>query len=150
MSWRSRRRPAGFTLLEMLIVLAVMALTLTLFLDRGPPASPALRTRTAAAEVAAALRQARGQAIAGAEPVLLAVDPLQGTYRVGAGRVRHLPPGVAIAALWGEGARRRPIAGIRFGPEGDTSGGRIELAAGSAQARIDVDWLTGRLAVRDD
>ena len=45
--------------------------------------------------------------------------------------------------LGGGGAR----GGIRFFPDGSSTGGRVTLSHGSRQYFVDVDWLTGRVSV---
>jgi general secretion pathway protein H len=41
------------------------------------------------------------------------------------------------------------VGAIRFYPDGGSNGGRVTLAAGERKFEIDVDWLTGRIAVLD-
>ena len=36
-----------------------------------------------------------------------------------------------------------------FAPDGSSTGGRIELAAGARRMQVGVDWLTGRVSVAD-
>jgi general secretion pathway protein H len=36
---------------------------------------------------------------------------------------------------------------VRFFPDGGSNGGRITLAAGDRKYDVDVDWLTGRVAI---
>ena len=38
---------------------------------------------------------------------------------------------------------------IRFFPDGGSNGGRITVAAGVRKYEVDVDWLTGRVAILD-
>ena len=38
---------------------------------------------------------------------------------------------------------------IRFYPDGGSTGGRVTLAAGERKFEVDVDWLTGRVAILD-
>jgi general secretion pathway protein H len=58
---RTRRHggQAGFTLIEMIVLLVVIGLVLSLFIQRGPMRSPALEARVAADQVAQGLRLAR-------------------------------------------------------------------------------------------
>jgi general secretion pathway protein H len=37
--------------------------------------------------------------------------------------------------------------GIRFDPDGSSTGGRVILAAGAQKMEIGIDWLTGRVRV---
>jgi general secretion pathway protein H len=38
---------------------------------------------------------------------------------------------------------------IRFYPDGGSNGGRITVASGERKFEVDVDWLTGRVAILD-
>ena len=38
---------------------------------------------------------------------------------------------------------------IRFFPDGGSNGGRITVASGERKYEVDVDWLTGRVAILD-
>ena len=77
------RRPAGgFTLLEMIIVLVVLALVAGGVVGRGPVHSHALDVRAAVSDMVAALRGARGRAIAGNRAVLVVVNGATGRMTV--------------------------------------------------------------------
>ena len=39
------------------------------------------------------------------------------------------------------------VGTIRFFPDGGSNGGRITLVAGERKYDVDVDWLTGRVAI---
>ena len=41
------------------------------------------------------------------------------------------------------------VGAIRFFPDGGSNGGRITLAAGERKYDVDVDWLTGRVAIQE-
>jgi general secretion pathway protein H len=36
---------------------------------------------------------------------------------------------------------------IRFFPDGGSNGGRVTVASGERKYEVDVDWLTGRVAI---
>jgi general secretion pathway protein H len=131
----TRLRAAGFTLLEMLVVLAVLALALALVAGGGAP-RPAVQARAAADRVAAALRTARGQAILQDRQVTVALDAPGHALRVGRDAPLRLPPTLDLTG---------PPT-IRFAPDGSSSGGRIVLAGGGRQIAVTVDWLTGRVS----
>ena len=144
-------RQAGFTLLEVLVVLAVVGLALGLVAARGPARSPSLEAREAAGELALALRQARGLAIASNRRVTFVLDVARHAYRIGDGPTRPLPAALALSmtAAAGEAGEGRTASGIGFSPDGSSSGGRIRLAAGAVGRVVAVDWLTGRVTVAD-
>jgi general secretion pathway protein H len=145
---------AGFTLIEMIVVLAVLGLVAGLVLSRGPPRSAALEMRAAANAVAQTLRVARTRAIMSNQRVMVALDPRTATLRVGVGAPRSLPAGVTMsvittADLASTGAGTAGPAGIAFLPDGSSSGGRVELATGTRHMQVGVDWLTGRVSIAD-
>lgn len=143
------RREAGFTLIEMIVVLVILGLALGLVVARGPMRSERLDIDAAAREMVGALRLARGQAIARNAPVAVLVDPVAHAYRVGDGAVRRFPTGLAVSA-WSPGPAAGTQAGaVVFAGDGSSSGGRIELAGRTRHVSIEVSWLTGRVSIAD-
>ncbi len=140
----------GFSLIELVVVLAVMGFALVLIVGYRAPWSSGLGLEGTAAELAAGLRLARSQAIVGDRPVAFALDLAGHRYRVGAESPRNLPASLSIGLLTVNGEKRNPTLGdIRFNPDGSSTGGRIMLADGSRRVAIGVDWLTGRVTVAD-
>ena len=41
------------------------------------------------------------------------------------------------------------VGAIRFYPDGGSNGGRVTISAGERKFEVDVDWLTGRVAILD-
>jgi general secretion pathway protein H len=135
---------AGFTLLEMIIVVAVIGLALGLVLTRGPVRSPKLEMQAAVNAVTQGLRVARSRAIVTNRPVHFAVLPPLQAFRTDADSPIALPPDVSIDLLEpGDGIRSRSI---RFDGDGSATGGRIQMAGNRWTALIEVDWLTGRVS----
>ena len=116
----------GFTLLEMLVVIAVMAVILLLVTGYGPPRSHRLETMAAAQNVAGTLRADRGQAIAQGRAVRFTLP--------------RLPKDVSATI-------EAPPGGIVFAPDGSASGGRVLLQNDGQSAVISADWLTGQVHI---
>ncbi len=131
-------RERGFTLLEMLIVIAILGLVAGLVLARGPMRSAGLNARSAATLLAGSLRAARSEAIATDQPVAVRIDGPAGLVQIGA-----RPPQRLGAQLV---SPERPIV---FAPDGSSSGGQIVVAAGPLRRLVAVDWLTGRVSIAD-
>lgn len=139
---------AGFTLIEIVVVLAVVGFALAVVVGYKPPWSKGLDLEATAAELASQLRLARSQAIAGNRPVALDLDLVGKHYRVDDGALHALPVGTEVELLTIGGERQgNAIGGIRFQPDGSSSGGRIVLADHARRVAVGVDWLTGRVAV---
>jgi len=153
---RSERRSqgaacAGFTLIEVIVALAIVGLALLLIVGYKPPWSSGLGLRGTASELAAGLRLARAEAILRNRPVALELDVAGHRYRVGAGTVRALPPQITIALLTITGERQGATAGnIRFNPDGSSTGGRISIVDGTRSIAVGVDWLSGRVSIGDE
>jgi general secretion pathway protein H len=134
----------------MIIVLVILGLVVGIAASRGPPRSHGLEVRGLVASVVEALRGARGRAIAGNRPVLIAINGERRSLVVEGGPTILLPPELGLAAATGPaGEPGKQLAGIRFAPDGSSSGGRIVLADGKRHTQIGIDWLTGRISVTD-
>jgi len=146
----TNRGAAGFTLIEMIVVIAIMSLALVLIGVRGAPVSPATHARAAAEEIAGTLRRARSEALLqNAEvPFTLVLSP--GAFAVGSGTRQTLPADVRLALFTQQdevvsGAEGR----IRFFPDGSSSGGRISLSGGERVWWVGIDWLSGRVTLAE-
>lgn len=147
---RGRRAVAGFTLIEVIVTLAVLGLALVLITGYRAPWSSTLGLKGTASALASGLRLARSQAIAGNRPIDFDIDLKQHSWRIGGGDPRPLPANMAIELLTVAGQQHsRGVGGIRFNPDGSSTGGRISLAEGARRIAVGVDWLTGRVTVAD-
>lgn len=143
-------RCRGFTLIEVIVTLAVLGLVLTLLTGYKRPWSNGLGVKGTAAELASGLRLARSEAIARNRSVPFSVDVKDHRYRVGTGAEHPLPANISLALLTIAGENRGAQTGdIRFQPDGSSTGGRIVLADGDRRTAVGVDWLTGRITVAD-
>ena len=140
---------AGYTLLELLAVLVILALVAGIAAPRlADMARPAVTGDAAA--LAASLRFARQQAVfAGRESVLM-LDIEAGTWSIDGAPAGRLNRSVHASITTDADEAGRAHAAVRFYPDGRSSGARIALAAGDVARRIEIDWLTGHvtLAVR--
>lgn len=148
---RSTRGAAGFTLIEMIVVLGVLGLMLGLVLTRGGPLhSRGLSERTAINALAGGLREARARAIATNRPVEFALDTDHKLFQIGTAAPTALPPDFGLKLITAIAERRSDTQGaIRFEPDGSSTGGGIELISGRRHVKIGVDWLSGRVTVAD-
>lgn len=138
---------AGFTLIEVLVVVVILGLVAGLVLQRGPLRSAGLDLRTQASQMGQALRRARAAAIVSNRSVAFVLDGPAHSFRVGDGAPRPIPASVTVMfSTAGVPIGARPGT-IVFAPDGSASGGSIALTAGASRTQLDVDWLTGRVSV---
>lgn len=136
----------GFSLLEIVLVIAIIALASLLAAAALTGGIDGLRLRSAAKEVAAQLRYTRAQALATGEPQRFTIDPHAHAWTAPKQRHGKLPKQLGIAFI---GAREvQPSRGegaIVFFADGASTGGRVQLQAGDAAWKVDVAWLTGQV-----
>jgi general secretion pathway protein H len=148
---RARRTVApGFTLLETLVALTLVALLLAV----AVPAlivPPGVSLRTTADQVATGLRQARLAAIRQQRPVALLLDVNAHALQVeGGSRIRQLPRDIQLELFSAEGdIYGAHVGGIRFFPDGSSTGGRVTLRLRGLETMVDVEWLTGRIRIQE-
>ena len=139
------RRAAGFTLIEVICVLAIIALLASLVLPAIPRATSRARLEAYALEVASLLTADRTAAIRRRAEVTTALDASARVIRSGAS-TRHiqLPRDVAFDALLAQTCNGRGAgATIAFFPSGMSCGGTIQLRRGNIGYQVRVNWLTG-------
>jgi general secretion pathway protein H len=145
-----RRTAVGFTLIEIMVTLAILGFALVLITGYRPLWSGALSLEGTAAELASGLRLARSEAIADNRPVVFAVDVAAHRYRIGTAPPQPLPSSLAIQLVTVAGEQQgAAVSSIRFNPDGSSTGGRITLAGANRRVAVGVDWLTGRVQVAD-
>lgn len=138
-------RARGFTLVELLVALAIAGLVLAVAVPSGFRFYDGMRTREAVRDVVTLFATARQQAITSGEPRDVLVWPEERRLALG-GTERRLPGGLQVTVHGAAEVNRDRAGVIRFYPEGGTSGGGVDIAnPGSATVAIGVDWLTGRV-----
>ena len=143
------QRDAGFTLIEMLAVLAIVAMLAALALPRWPHGTTRPELEAYALKIAALLKSDRNAAVRSRTRVetLLGRSTRQIISGAGAGRVQ-LPEDVGFDAIVAETcAGRVNGSAIDFLPSGMSCGGAIALARPGAAYHVRVNWLTGGVEI---
>jgi len=143
------QRARGVSLLEMLLVIALIAAISVLALAAMSGGREGMQLRSSAKQVATALRFTRTHAIATGRPQRFTLDPARHAWTAPMGRNGAVPPNLSITFT---GARevqpRRGEGAIVFFPDGASTGGRVQLGARKAAWNIDVAWLTGEVKLK--
>ncbi len=145
----SQRRSLGFTLIELLVVLFIMGLLLAVATPAYERVLPGVELSAAARELAGALRAARTTALAEGRVVAVAFDVDAGVFRFNGEELsRALPSnaGIYVVAARSE-FDANGVVRIRFFPDGASTGGRVTLTRGETSRIVDVNWLTGHVAI---
>ena len=110
---------AGFTLIEMLVVMTIMALVATIAVPLLTRPSNTLRLETTARDLAGALRLTRARAIAQNVDIALDIDVDRHTFQSAAMALQSFAPGIVAELRVAEPERATPSRGaFRFFPDG--------------------------------
>ena len=144
-----RSRQAGFTLVELLAVLVLLAIAAGIAAAHLGSRHRGEALQTAAHELASRCRAARAAAIRQASERTVSID-IAGRLVTAGGGIPPLRIAETIAVSSETSAaeqRAGGIAGIRFFPNGASSGGKVRLQTGRQAYEVRVNWLTGRVVV---
>ena len=150
-SSRARSIARGVTLLEILVVLSIMAILAALVLPTFTGGVSMSELKGATREIAAGLRLARSEALATRKETRVVLDLEPRSFQVERDpRTHALPKQIELKLFTAQSDLvSDKVGAIRFVPDGGSNGGRVTLAAGERKFNVDVDWLTGRVAILD-
>lgn len=144
---RVRRAAGGLTLVELIVVVAVLAAAAVLVGPSIRRGSEGLRVRAGAGQVASLLREARSQAVAHRRPTRVALESVRHAVTLGWDGEREplrrveLSPAIRLEAAAGADA-------LTFSPRGLTRDARwIVEGPGGRRLAIEVHGVTGRVTV---
>ncbi|HYC34794.1 MAG TPA: GspH/FimT family pseudopilin [Usitatibacter sp.] len=142
---------AGFTLLEIMVVLVIGAAMYALVLGVPFRGASIADLKASARQLASGLRQAQTLAMVTRRDALLTVDVQERQYFLaGDTEPKSLPRDIEVKLFTAQSEIVNDNRGaIRFYPDGSSTGGRITVKSGERQYLVDVDWLTGRVSIND-
>ena len=145
----NRAHERGFTLLEMVCVIALIAMLAAVLLPFLPHHTSRSRLQAYALEAATLLKADRNAAIQRRADVSTLVDASSRAIRSGvSAQTIRIPDDVRFDALLPQTCRQRAaLSTISFFADGMSCGGSIALTRLDAAYEIRVNWLTGRIEI---
>jgi general secretion pathway protein H len=139
----------GFTLLEMVCVLALIAMMAAVLLPLIPRQTSRARLQAYALQAAAVLKEDRNAAIRQGTAVATLVDAGSRLIRSGAtAAFIRIPEDVRFEALLPRSCNHREaLSTINFFASGMSCGGAIALTRLDVGYEVRVNWLTGRIEI---
>ena len=147
-------RRAGFTLLEMMFVMAIMAIGTALVLPSIEGGLTSREVNRAARRLVAIMHHLRGEAVATGHPTLLRINQYDNTIEtVGGGRWDAFSERAVIESVRGASPAGDGIWDIQFFPNGSNSGAAIVLANRADHTRnrflVTLDPLVGTVDISE-
>ena len=154
----NRQQYSGFTLLELLVVLAIAGGLMAVVPPLISAVVPGTKARVAAFDLAASLRDARNYAITHSEAVDVHFDSGKSTYNIVGAPAQELPRGMALVLLDSSGydnqARRAARSynapekyTLRFQSDGSSNGIKTRLGSEDGGYVVAVGWLLSRVTI---
>jgi general secretion pathway protein H len=131
----------GFTLLELMVVMAILAMLTVILPVAFDRTMPGRRVETTAQRIAAAVRDARSASVATGRPVELEFGEHTDLTRGGI-RVVSIPAPTQVRLVDSDGRRLRVLVAY---PDGSMRGGRFEVSERVHHSIVAVSGTTGRV-----
>ena len=141
----------GYSLLELIVVIVIMGLAYTLLPKMVFSGVSGAELRSNVRAVATGLRLTRDAAINTRREAVLTLDLEAREFTVqNDAKVHKLHDKLDVKLYTSQADLiTEKIGAIRFYPDGSSNGGRVTVSAGGRGFEVDVDWLTGRVTIKD-
>jgi len=131
-----------------MVVMVIIALIMGLVGTSMSSSISAAQSRAATRKVVASLRYTRARAIIEKKEKVFLVNTETRSYMAPGRKQVNLPEGVDVTITTARSElTSEEVAGIRFFPDGGSTGGHIELTVNEREYRINVAWLTGEASL---
>ena len=139
----------GFTLIEILVVLALITLILAIIPPMFSNVIDSTQIKSSSRLLVASLKEARSLAITKQKETTLMLDVEKKQFLLNQKQHNlNIPDNTKLQLIAANTEQlNEQLAGIRFFPDGSSTGGRIELSNNNLEYIIDVNWLTGKIQI---
>lgn len=135
-------RNSGFSLLELLVALTILALAMSVVSISASRRSPSFEIQRLSGEASSLFREARLAAQTSGLPAKVTFDSEARTLKHGESASVTVPEGIVAELV--SAASAGPSA-IVFFPDGSSSGGALTFKTEDRSETVRVDWLTSRI-----
>lgn len=141
-------RDEGFTLVEMLVVLALVAVLLMISLPYSTSSGEARKLDAIAQIIAAKLRETQASSLSSNRERSLTLDIGKGMLvQTDPDKTFEIPKGITLSIVTSDNEILDDAGAFRFFPDGGSTGGRIIMSKGGNRREIAISWLTGGIVV---
>jgi len=141
----------GFSLIELLVVLTIIGFMVVVIPPRLSGLMISTQAKASARDLVSALRQTRSVAIADQKEQALVLDLSKKSFSTNRKKIKRLPDKMQISLYTARSEQLSDQKGaIRFFPDGSSTGGRIKLSMGKQNLYININWLTGKVALLEN
>ena len=138
----------GFTLVELMVVMVIVALIMGLVATSMSSSISSAEARAASRKMVASIRYTRARAILDKKEQVFQVDTESRSYQAPGRKQVDLPEGVDVTITTARSeVTSEAVSGIRFFPDGGSTGGHIELTVNDREYRVNIAWLTGETSL---
>ena len=137
---------AGFTIIELLVVLVIIGLLLSIVPTLLSGSRASVEERTAIDGMENDLRVLRSNAILTGHETMMEINLAERFYDTGQGTLHHLPPKLAIDFLPLNSPIDKEKVGIKFFPDGSSTGGNLIISSSNWRRNIFIHMINGKIS----
>jgi len=133
------------------VVLVIIGFIVVLVPPRLSGVIVSTQAKASAREIVSALRETRSSSIGSQKEQVFRMDLEKKSYSIERNKMKQLPEKMQISLYTARSEQfSEHLGAIRFFPDGSSTGGRIKLTMGKQHFFIDINWLTGKVALLEN